>query len=154
MINIKHILSLPPDKRDDEIRKLLVPKPWKHELSLKVDHHKDSAEFSLGGHECMKCARVFPLCIGDDQPIHPPTFRYGDDCPIPDPIPLDWNLAMKMRDKCQHMRFWQAMGEVFSYVVAYDKYSCGLNIDMWITTKAQPHHYILAALKAKEIKDE
>ena len=157
MIDIKKILSLPPAERDDEIRKLIVPKPWKHDWEFveilkfydsMVEADKRQQERQI----CKKCGisstvEIFREFRGKTKES---IYRVTDPCPILDRISLDWNLAMKMRDECQHMKFWQAMGEVFAIVVAWGKYNCGLNVDMWITTKAQPHHYILAACVAKE----
>ncbi|MCQ9208606.1 MAG: hypothetical protein NG712_04425 [Omnitrophica bacterium] len=69
---------------------------------------------------------------------------------------LDWNRAMKMRDETQHMKFNIALRKVFNCVVEVGDYPCGLNYGIWVATKAQPHHYILAAILAggEEAEDE
>ena len=55
MIDIKKILSLPPAERDDEIRKLIVPKPWKH------DYHCQIPMMAKGKNGwCYKCEKDIP----------------------------------------------------------------------------------------------
>ena len=135
-IDIAKILVSPD--RDLEIRKLIseyfpeiLPKPWKHDFYNTHDK----------GHPIVKCYNCDCEFRGEG---------YEQSCPIPDPIALDWNLAMKMRDECQHMKFIVAMNKVFIRVAEIGKHPCGLNYGAWITTDAQPHHYILAAIMAGE----
>ena len=128
-MDIDHILSLPPDERDEEIRKLLNPEPREH-----VMRHRGYD----GAYECKNCKRTWNgmLAFIDDKCY---------TCPVPDPIALDWRLAMKMRDEfcntpMHEIEFLIALESV--YIEAPDF----TGFKWWIATKAQPHHYILAAL--------
>lgn len=136
MIDIKHILSLSPGKRDLEIRKLLNPGPWKHDWHWNLE----------GENVCRRC--LFPLEAYEELARDK---KYFQPC-VPDQIALDWELAMKERDECQHMEFNIAMHKVLNRVVEIEKYPCGIDYGVWVTTKAQPHHYLLAAIVAKESK--
>ncbi len=126
MIDIAHILALPEKERDEEIRNLIVPKPWKHDL---VWHEPKPG---MAHYRCSRCD-----VRADSKEFH-------DPCPIPDPIPLDWNLAMKKRDEycntpLHEIEFLAALEVV--YIEAPDF----TGFKRWIATKAQPHHYLLAA---------
>jgi len=136
MIDIKKILSLPPAERDDEIRKLIVPKPWKH---IREDY--------LSG-VCEKCGAVAEETRKKTRLGIIPVFTYSDPtCPIPDRIPLDWNLAMKMRDevvgKVGTVKYYEALEQICPYE---DKSIMGF----WVSIYGFPHHYILAAVLAKQ----
>lgn len=145
-IDLKHILSLPPDKRDDEIRKLLPPKQGKHRWSRNY--------YQGGLRWCTKCKEWL------DPQKHSPC-----------PIPLDWELAMKMRDEIRGEEWpfgkWEAFRKAVLQmykILEPEKSARGIkklgNSDFtdvvlgWLALSAQPRHYILTALKAKEITDE
>ncbi len=133
MDDIAHILALPEKERDDEIRKLIVPKPWKHRFQWPVEIVKPS-EFPIW---CYNCEGNIPYDVA--------TFP----CTAPNPIALDANRAMKMRDEycntpLHEIEFLAALEVV--YIEAPDF----TGFKRWIATKAQPHHYILAAWKAGE----
>lgn len=119
MTDIKHILSLPPEQRDDEIRKLLLPEE-------RTNVHGNPAD-------------------------------------------LDWGLAMRMRDEAvaedidawtyatclvDNIRIAVAMNRNFTEEdLLHVKHEAEWDgISHWFTNFAQPHHYILAALTAKEKK--
>ncbi len=127
-MDINHILSLPPDERDLEIRKLIVPKPW--------EHGKLSSILPEYSYLCNKCGENLRTGKNKDDP-----------CPVPDPIALDWNLAMKMRDevigraKVGTVKYHKAM-------IKLSPYQDQANTGFWGIIYAQPHHYILAALEA------
>lgn len=123
MIDLKKILALPPAQRDLEIRKLIVPKPWKHKWYNK---------FGQFDPICQKCQCKWS---NEDQGCR-------NSC-IPDPIPLDWNLAMKMRDEAvkefgpaPFLRAAEKVRDLHWQIEEFVVYS-------------QSHHYILAALIAK-----
>ena len=58
MIDIKKILSLPPAERDDEIRKLIVPKPWKHDYHCQIPM---MAKGKNGWCYCLFLATIFTV---------------------------------------------------------------------------------------------
>lgn len=134
MTDLKHILALPPEKRDDEIRKLIVPKPWKHDWVNNI---------------CMKC----DITLREHTKLwHKKRQSCPSFCPIPDPIPLDWNLAMRMRDEvCAtaigRVHFEQALKDIYLEVGSVRQV---FGLRSWAICHAQPCHYILAALKCKE----
>ena len=61
--------------------------------------------------------------------------------------PLDWNLAMKMRDevigKVGTVKYYEALEQICPYE---DK----SNMGFWVSIYGFPHHYILAAILAGE----
>lgn len=124
MINIKLLLA-----SDEEIRKLVVAKPWKHNL--------------LSSHICPKCGIDF---WNNAVALKTP-------CTVPDPIPLDFNLAMKMRDECDMKKFAVEFGSVMNTILLptggdlHDRMLLGFMIT------AQPKHYIIAALLVGESAD-
>jgi hypothetical protein len=149
-MDIKDILSLPKDERDLEIRKLIVPKPWKHKCNW----------LPQSGYDCLKCGKDLRATKnkGKDSP-----------CPIPDPVALDWNLAMKMRDEavakdCEAWTYAAVYVENYRIAVAMNREWTDQDLEhvkreaewdgvsQWFIDLAQPHHYILAALLAKEEK--
>jgi len=128
MINIKHILSLSPDERDDVIRELIAPKPWKHKRC-----EKEGIDFCF----CVKCGKDLT-----------PYGTIHENCPIPDPILLDWNLAMKMfREEDRLILLVRAMCKIYDA-----RESSRESFSNWWLHFAQPHHYILAACMTKESK--
>lgn len=135
MINIKQILGLSPDKRDLEIWKLIDLGPWKHN----PDFNKD---LDGGKWICLKCQKRIGS-VGDDDP-----------CPVPDQIALDWELAMKMRDECneptERTYFELALRDIHYEAESSTRWPEGFV--RWTLCDAQPHHYLLAAIKAKESK--
>ncbi|KKN77612.1 hypothetical protein LCGC14_0358870 [marine sediment metagenome] len=127
-MDINHILASPD--RDLEIRKLLDKGPWKHKWK-----HQEYNRFG-----CQKCGGI--EIWRDNKRIR------KHSCPVPDPIALDWNLAMKMRD--------EVIGRAKVGTVKYHKammklspYQDQANTGFWGIIYAQPHHYILAAIEAK-----
>ncbi len=138
MIDLKHILALLPAERDNEIRKLIVPKPWKHDWKIKWPGDPPTGTYF----DCSKCS------AGDYLPeLNASKPEPADPCPIPDRIELDWNLAMRMRDECSDNCKWmQVIIEIYT-----DSPHRG-SLIAWLISEVQPHHYILAALIAKENK--
>jgi hypothetical protein len=62
-------------------------------------------------------------------------------CTRVDPIPLTWPEAMKYRDWAEEkygVQFFKAMEKVYMFHGA-------TRFDIWLTCKAQPHHYLRAA---------
>ena len=120
MIDIAKILSSP--NRDDEIRKLIVPKPWKHKVV---------------GYICTRCKMNSGYIYSDKKP----------SCTVPDPTPLlDWSLAMKMRDEAVK----PAKLAFFLEEVCRAENRMDYQFALWLVWEAQPHHYILAAILAGE----
>lgn len=144
------ILNLSPKERDDAIRKLIVPKPWKHELSI-ITNHLEGPQYR-GLYECDKCKVKVKLTYKEVQEAETDYYecdyriRFGP-CPIPDKIDLDWELAMKMRDEIKgesRVYYRKALREIY-----YELHPCGLSLEWWLMFHVQLHHYILAALIAK-----
>ncbi len=141
MIDLKHILSLDEKERDDAIRKLIVPKPWEHSI---VYRPKDDSNW------CKKCK----LGIRDVS-----LMGY---CPIPDPIALDWNLAMKMRDECESDYEWaDARVKVYAAMIPEMELMkkerfrrVGIAGSFFSSLYVKPTDYIIAALVAGEANDE
>lgn len=123
MTNLKEILALPPAERDDEIRKLIVPKPWRHKF----------VKNNLVSTECLNCGMKHHI-------------NFDVDCPIPDRIDLDWNLAMKMK--------WDTIEEIGynAWLNGVQKVAISVGDFEW-PKYAKEHHYILAAIIAKEIDE-
>lgn len=131
MTDIAKILALPPKERDDEIRKLIVPKPWKHRFIN---------EKYLASTRCLNCGVEYSQDI------------YETPCPIPDLIALGWNLAMPL--------YRESTGKLKSgrYAIKEKIYAAEMGdieevsvsdiCDWWDYFGAQPHHYILAAIMA------
>ena len=124
MINIAKLLA-----DDNEIRKLVVPKPWKH------DYIKGACRCM-----CVKCEEV-----GVMDEVGGYVFK-NPDCPIPDPIDLDWNLAKKMQAECDQDKFTAALCRIFQSLAEPER---GF-YEVWIERTAQSKHYITAALVAGE----
>lgn len=124
-MDIKHILSLPPDERDFEIWKLLYPDTWKEMQGIYSKYHMNDEE----------TAADFAKQVGTK---------------------LDWNLAMKMRDDmCNHKtaihgpwRIYQAVVRPQAVEAPNEELYLACDMWHWFVTKAQPHHYILAAIQA------
>ena len=146
-IDIRHILSLPENERDDEIRKLIseyfpkiLPKPWKHEKSKRVWSSR-----------CVKCGET-AKDSNDYNETPGPNFYFDTPCPIPDRIALDANLAFKMFRKqfeSNPVGLQRAMLDVW---VSWEvKHKTVNDINFWLFY-AQPRHYILAAVMAMENK--
>jgi len=123
------ILALPEKERDDEIRKLIVPKPWKHKKG-KLDWDDN---------------RVFITCSNCKKQWYQSELP-TNECSVLDPIPLDWNLAMKMRDEAVK----PAKLAFFLEEVCRAENRMDYQFALWLVWEAQPHHYILAAILAGE----
>ncbi len=109
-----------------ELAKVLTPGPYSHAIG----HY--------GEWICVKCRTTFP----SDENI-PRT------CPVPDPITIDWNMAMKWRDKTGYLDFEYWLNEVWKPLTDFD--DCFYDsYDLWKDTKAQPKHYLIAAAMAAE----
>jgi hypothetical protein len=157
-MDIKRILSLPKDERDDEIRKLIVPKPWEHDwYYIRPCNSIEDEVSQIWG--CKKCGKqLMMLCLSTTIPnreLH----KQSPNCPIPDPIALDWNLAMKMRDEIveKDVNEWNyAKRKVYMALIEkglVPVLECGCccpPVWDWWDNFAESTHYILAALKAKE----
>ena len=136
-MNIPKILALPPDELRKWLLERLVPKPWLHNWTCRVSDGKVEG--------CDKCK----------QPHYGfPYNKKKEVCSRPDPIALDWNLAMKMRDEiCRtetgRNQFEQALLDVASnrneLITTFTP-----RFTQWVICSAQPHHYILAAVMAGE----
>ena len=150
MINPAKILSLPAGERDDELLKLIseyfpeiLPKLWKHGWY--------GGTYSAP--ECRKCGET----KGD--------IDTNKSCPTPEPgaltffrpamglsltachISLGWNLAKKMQAECDETIYEEALFQVWKTTVNKG------NFHLWCLS-AQPHHYLLAALIAKDKSDD
>ena len=121
------------DELGPELAKMFTPEPWEHSWASNPNHRR--------------CSR----CKGECNLIATPQF-----CSTPDPIDTkDWNVAMEWRDKCQHMRFYQAMKEILSQIVKDhpSEYVCGIDYGIWVTTKAQSKDYLRAAALVQGAKE-
>ncbi len=141
MIDIKAILESPD--RDDAIRKLIKPGPWTHNYMPVCEGPTVT---------CRKC--------GD---LHYRNTSTTTSCPIPDPISLDWNLAMKLRDEAveKNIDAWiETKKEIYKTVLSIKKRAAskesrlGVYANAFFANIAQPHHYILAAIVVKEQTNE
>lgn len=142
-MDIKHILSLPEKELREWLLAKIVPKPWKHKWM-----NWGKAETSYW--QCLKCEKKVNRLTKENEEDPP--------CPIPDSIALDWNLAMKKRDEIVTSGEVGAAGKFVDYLwevfVESERGNTRANNLIWIASSAQPHHYILAALIAKESQDE
>lgn len=68
------------DELGVELAKVLTPGPWRHRDRATMDPH-----FVC---ECCKCGRKGKTSG---------QLLFKADCPVPDPIKLDWNTAMEWR---------------------------------------------------------
>ena len=135
MTDIAKILALPPKERDDEIRKLIVPKPWKHRFIN---------EKYLASTRCLNCGVEYSQDI------------YETPCPIPDLIALGWELAKQMLIKltieqktvCKKivMEIFQKTKKAMAVLAPNKK----VEFDWWLLFCAEPTDYILAAIMAGE----
>ena len=168
MIDIAKILSSP--ERDDEIRKLIVPKPWKHEWRFDTSLFREVGPAPQQW-KCRKCKGIEIYktpTLPSGQFIPAVLDQQNPSCPVPDPIPLlDWNLAMKMRDVvvAENRDAWTyAAVFVENYRIAIamkrewtkqdeehvKREAEWGGVSQWFVDLAQPHHYILAAILAGE----
>ena len=117
MIDIAKILSSP--ERDDEIRKLIS------------EHFPDELSHSFMQGVCVECGIRF---------VDMPSRSFCTKAP------LDWNLAMKMRDDAvKPAKFAFFLEEVCDAENRMD-----YQFALWLVWEAQPIHYILAAILAGE----
>lgn len=135
-MDIKKILSLAPEERDLEIRKLVVPKPGKHStfVCFEGTYHEI--------YRCRKCSKEFIVDDATDDDI----------CPVPNPIPLDWNLAKAKQAECDQTKFFDAMWKICEIVHGKELTDIGDTgfVDAWTAYDATEHHYIIAAWIAEE----
>ena len=119
MNNAEQLLALPEPELIRIASEKFVPKPWKHNIT------------GPGRRYCHKCEMYG--CTGP--------------CPVPDPDPikLDGNTAMALRDKAvagkDSTAFSNYLLEVFGGGIEGDIDEC--------FAKAQPRHYIIAAILAE-----
>ena len=139
----------------DQIRKLIVPKPWKHDWRLKGNIDPERQLWF-----CNKCEHeeIFKSLrgISTGQFIPAVLNKQAPDCPKPDKIELDWKLAMKMRDACMNKHCWpEAQLEIWEEVVGSDEIGAADFEERYLRTfeffanKSEPIHYIAAAIEAK-----
>lgn len=155
MIDVKHILESPD--RDRLLKELIMPKPWKHELDLIKRIVGDDI------YKCDKCGEelILPRNITDDaeMDIYDAAYRLRySECKHPDRIALDWNLAKEMLSKLtmeQKIECEKKTQDIFQEIKAAMEIlepERKVEFNWWLGFVALPHHFILAALKAKEIK--
>ena len=124
------LLALSEDELALEAAKVLTPGPYKHEPTK-------------GSGICKRCG-VCPSiwCKGL-------AFYDDNSCRPPDPITLDWNTAMKLRDKMVEKYgglVWEgALGDV-------EMVEIHTNNIFVMDTMSQPRHYIIAAILAAQEK--
>ena len=136
MIDLKHILSLDEKELREWLLAKIVPKPWEHDT------------YGYSQRICFKCGKV--KCFK------------GNPCPIPDPIALDWNLAMKMRDECESDYEWaDARVKVYAAMIPEMELMkkerfrrVGIAGSFFSSLYVKPTDYITAALVAGEANDE
>lgn len=97
---------------------------------------------------CTKCDAVFED-INDysesGNPIY--VFRSGStDCTIPDPLPITWDNAMKLRDAACNSHAWNDA----CYKVWMDVTGKAVTYHNFWRSFAKKEHYILAACIAQE----
>lgn len=112
-----------------EIAKVVTPGPWKHDVA-------DGCEDFY----CHKC--------GKRHKHYGPLAYDGESCPIPDPIDSgDWNVAMEVFRANADL---QPLEDIYraTLLPGFVFEPCGFT--SWLVHYAQPHHYLIAAAKAKE----
>ncbi len=138
--SVKNLLLLSEDELIRLVSELFVPKPWKHNWS---NPHVQSDS------KCIKCNEEhFYFCQEAGQ-----TRITETSCTIPDPIDVtDWNVAMEWRDKIVtqgtefQVQYGRAMMNIY-FIEIREKGGWENNIG-WQITRAQPRHYIIAAILA------
>ena len=122
MRTAKEWLAVPEDELGVELAKVLTPGPWKHKW----------VSGEQGKQVCKKCHTRYSL-----QAVK-------DSCPVPDPIKVDWNVAME----------WFRESKPLKSIL---RSLCGpswASATSWMLVEAQPHHYLIAAAMAAERTEE
>ena len=141
MINPKEYLAMDDKTFAVEIARVLTPGPWKHINKKPISVQFQNPPIREKIYYCSKCGEIFQR---DNRKMKIP-------CPIPDPITLDWNLAMKIfRDaEKQHSDInWkmEVCNAAKGYILApHEAHAPTTMMWIWFCVEAQPRHYILAA---------
>ena len=122
-----------------KLAEVFMPGPWKHKRKT-IKH----GQGLMNTYECFKCG--FAFSPGSDGG----SWEEGPDCPVPDPIVIDWNTAMEWRDKMVEKYggyIWE--GALFDVeMVEIHAYQ-----DFVMDTLSQPKHYLIAAALAEGAKE-
>lgn len=132
-MTIKEFLSLPPDQQRLEAAKVLTDKPWKHDL---VPCVRRDIDVPHGSYKCKKC----------DVGVWEMVDEKFTDCPVPDPIELNWNTAKRLQGELtekERQRYRFGLKEVFSECAKSYIYTT------WLIFEAQPIHYIVACMEVR-----
>lgn len=122
------LLALPEDKLIRVASEKYVPKPWKHDVE---EIRRGSIPKPLK--KCRKCGQCYPI-------------RHSS-CTVPDCIKIDWNTAMEYARQQESIVFEYRMEWVY-YALEGER----ATFSYWYKHKAQPRHYIIAAILAQENK--
>ncbi len=146
---INELLKAEGEKLSQLLGKLLQPEKNRHNLWI-----PDALWGGNGyqNYECQRCDLKKGLSLEEKE-----QWLTDNPCPIPCPIPLtpdnafkwrDWAVAEYGKDDEGDTYFVKAMMDIYN--LCGDKYG----ITAWLTDKAQPRHYLIAAAKCKENSNE
>jgi hypothetical protein len=96
-------------------------------------------EMEFSYYHCKTCGKI--------------NFETDSHCPISAPIPLTPDNAFKWRDWAVEKYGEDDEGDTYfvkAMMVVYNFYGNNYGITAWLTDKAQPKHYLIAAAKLKE----
>ncbi len=135
---VQQWLDLPKDKCALELAEVLTPKPWKHN-NTGLGPEGITLEYPKS--YCPKCHKEFADTADkcEDSDLY---------CPVPDPIKIDWNTAMKWYRP--HSKLWtyiQCLENIWRFLSHGD-------FTFWQEHEAQPKHYLIAAAMAMERSKE
>ena len=117
-------LALNKKELDIALAKVLTPGPWKH-------------LWGEGVIFCQKCNQRYAM-------------NMSEHCPVPDPIDSsDWNVAMEIYRQYEYIVASRMLAEVYVSLTDFNDIMHD-SLGLWEATKAQPHHYLIAAALATE----
>jgi len=129
-----------------EAAKVLREGPWRHAWE-NVEKHVFVDDLNASSTACGTRALHY-RCRKCQQ--HVENTDYADLC-VPDPIPLDWDYAMKaFQTITPPIRRITAASKMREAMVNYHPIGTSTSRACAFFAVAQPHHYIIAAITAKE----
>ena len=150
-MTIQEYLNLPEQEQAIEAGKCFTDKPWKHNCA---PHGVENHWF------CTKCDKSFPAekVVKNGKSIHYAFQKFTAttiDCPISDPITIDWNTAKRLQGEVCDT---EEKKQVFDYVlVDIEEIVTGISQwdedskeYCWDLFSIKPIHYIAAGMAAKE----
>ncbi len=127
--------------------KVLQKEPYKHDFQDSVGY--------LDGEYLQRCSKC-----GNRTDSHKTMTALSvqlaelrkQQCPIPDPIPLDWPNAKKHQwaiiKEMGEIVFMEALGDIYTVSESCTKITC--DFESWLILHAQPRDYLQAAAELKE----